>query len=248
MIRLSYLVLSLALATSSFGQDNVVWPVPPLPPGTNSAATAMPRLDWFQRVQFNTAMAKKQPKVDLIFDGDSITDFWIKVGHNIWSQRYAKLNAFDFGISGDRTENLLWRLQNGQVDGLHPKLILLMIGTNNLALNTPDQIAEGVKADLDAYFKSCPDAVILLQAVFPRGEQPTDPNRAKIKAINENISKFDDGKKIIYVDFGDKFLSPDGTLSKDIMPDFLHPSEKGYQIWADAIQSEIDKFFPPGGP
>lgn len=188
------------------------------------------------------------PKVDLIFDGDSITDFWMNRGKVIWNQHYAKLNAYDFGISGDRTENLLWRLQNGQVETLHPKLIVLMIGTNNWAINTPEQIADGVKADVDEYLKDCPDAVILLQAIFPRGEKPNDPARAKIKAVNQIISQLGDGKKVIYIDFGDKFLLPDGTLSHDIMPDFLHPSEQGYQIWADAIQPVIDNFFPNKSP
>ncbi len=192
--------------------------------------------------------AKKMPKVDLIFDGDSITDFWMNRGKAIWNAHYAKLNAFDFGISGDRTENLLWRLQNGQVDALHPKLIALMIGTNNWAVNTSEQIADGVKADINEYRTRCPDSVILLQAIFPRGQKSDDPARAKIEAINQIIAKLGDGDKIVYMDFGEKFLQPDGTLSADIMPDFLHPSDKGYQIWANAIQPEIDKIFSTSTP
>ena len=101
-----------------------------------------------------------------------------------------------------------------------------------------------MKAVVADYQKRCPQAVILLQAIFPRAEKPTDPLRAKIKEINTLISQFGDGKKVIYVDFGDKFLAPDGTLSREIMPDFLHPNARGYQIWADAIQPTIDKFFP----
>jgi lysophospholipase L1-like esterase len=239
---------SFILITPAFGQGTVVWPLPPPTPGVNTAITPLPALGWFQHFQFNLDSAKKRPAVDLIFDGDSITDFWMTIGKKVWNERYAKLNAYDFGISGDKTENLLWRLQNGQVDTLHPKLICLMIGTNNWAVNTPAEIAEGVKADVDEYRKRCPDAVILLQAIFPRGEKPEDPARLKIKTVNQAISQFGDGDKVIYIDFADKFLQPDGTLSKDIMPDFLHPSDKGYQIWADAIQPEIDKFFPPPSP
>ena len=237
--------LACLLASPVFADGTVIWPLTPIPPDVNSAVTPVPQLGWFQHFQYNVTSSRKLPEIDLIFDGDSITDFWVSRAKDVWNQHYGKLHAVDFGISGDRTENLLWRLQNGQADSLHPKLIVLLIGTNNLAANTPQQIAEGVKADIDEYFKHCPDAVILLQAVFPRSEKPDDPARAKINELNQIISQFGDGKKVVYIDFGDKFLQPDGTLSKDIMPDFLHPSEKGYQIWADAIQPEIDKFFPP---
>ncbi len=185
------------------------------------------------------------PQIDLIFDGDSITDFWQGNGRAVWQERYGKLNAFDFGIAGDRTENLLWRLDQGQVDNLRPKLVLLMIGTNNIGARTPQQIADGVKAIIDEYQKRCPEATILLQAIFPRSPKPTDLPRILVKQVNDIISHYGDGKKVIYIDFGDKFLQPDGTLSPDIMPDFLHPSPKGYEIWADAIQSQIDAIFPP---
>ena len=161
----------------------------------------------------------------------------------MWTERYDKLGAFDFAIAGDRTQHLLWRLAQGQVKGIHPKLIAIMIGTNNMWDNSPEEIADGVKAIVADYQKRCPGAAILLQAIFPRGELPTDPVRAKIKATNEIISKLGDGKKVIYVDFGDKFLNADGTISNEIMPDFLHPSPKGYQIWADAIQPIIDQYF-----
>ncbi|MEI8340892.1 MAG: GDSL-type esterase/lipase family protein, partial [Verrucomicrobiota bacterium] len=107
-----------------------------------------------------------------------------------------------------------------------------------------EQIAEGVTAIVGGYRKRCPEAVILLQAIFPRGKAATDPARAKIKAINQLLAKLDDGKQVVFIDFGDKFLSADGTLSPDIMPDFLHPSAKGYEIWAEAIQPVIDKYFP----
>jgi len=182
--------------------------------------------------------------IQLVFDGDSITYGWQGGGKTVWAERYGKLNAFDFGIGGDRTQHVLWRLAQGQVDGVKPKLIALMIGTNNLDGNTAEEIADGVKAIVAEYQKRCPEATILLQAIFPRAEQPTDPFRAKIKAINAIISKLGDDKKVLYVDFGDKFLNADSTMSKEIMPDFLHPSAKGYQIWADAIQPIIDRFFP----
>ncbi len=247
LLVLPAFLIVLAGTSSARASGTLTWPNPPPAPDGNSAATAAPRLDWLNRVQYNLDASRKQPKIDLIFDGDSITDHWTTVGKDLWEKHYAPLNAFDFAISGDRTENVLWRLQNGQVDGLHPKLVVLMIGTNNLSANTPEQIAGGIKADIDEYLKLCPDTTILLEGVFPRAPKADDTARAKIKAINQTISGFADGKKVLYIDFGDKFLQPDGTLSPDIMPDFLHPSAKGYQIWVDAIQGEIDQFFP-GAP
>jgi lysophospholipase L1-like esterase len=238
-------LFALVLSSPAFAGGTVQWPFPNPPPGTNSAIFASPRLEWFSKFAGNLENSRKMGAINLIFEGDSITDSWQTKGRGqeVWDQHYAKLQAFDFGISGDRTENVLWRLQNGQVDGLHPKMVALMIGTNN-ANNSPEQIAEGIKAIVGEYQKRCPGVVVLLQGVFPRGALATDPARAKIKAINQIISQMGDGKTVIYVDFGDKFLEPDGSISKDIMPDFLHPSAKGYQIWADAIQPVIDKYFP----
>ena len=110
--------------------------------------------------------------------------------------------------------------------------------------NSVEEIAEGVKAIVQEYQKRCPEAVILLQAIFPRGEKASDPLRAKVKAANEIISKLGDGKKIVYIDFGAKFLDAEGNMPREIMPDFLHPSAQGYQIWADAIQPLIDQYCP----
>ena len=218
---------------------------PPTPAGVNSAAVAAPKLDWVQRVKATNDRAQASAlSIKLVFDGDSITDGWQTKGKDVWGRHYTQFGAFDFGISGDRTQHVLWRLANGQVDNLKPSLIALMIGTNNLSANTNEQIAEGVAAIVQDYRTRCPDAVVLLQAIFPRGQKADDPLRARIKAINEIIAKLHDGKKIIFIDFGGKFLGADGTLSPEIMPDFLHPSPKGYQIWADAIQPVIDQYIP----
>lgn len=215
-------------------------------PSANTASCPLPRLEWFGRVKRNNDHAAKlAARIQLVFDGDSITDGWQGKGNQLWQDRYAKLGAFDFGIAGDRTENLLWRLSQGQMNGIHPKLILLMIGTNNLGTNTDEQIAEGIKAIIDRYRILCPDAVILLQGIFPRAQSPANPLRERIKEINKTISTYADGKRVVFLDFGDKFLEPDGTMGPEIMPDFLHPSAKGYQIWADAIQPVIDQYFPP---
>lgn len=220
--------------------------LPSVPPGVNSASYAFPRIDWVTRVKGNNDNASKNAEgIHVVFDGDSITDRWHKAGQQIWLKHYAKLGAFNFGIGGDRTENLLWRLSQGQLNGIHPKLVLLMIGTNNLQSNTNEEIAQGIKAIIDQYSKFCPDSVILLQGIFPRGHAATDPSRSRIKEINKIIATYADGKNIRFLDFGDKFLEADGTISREVMPDFLHPCAKGYQIWADAIQPVINQYFPP---
>ncbi len=222
--------------------DSVLSEFPEPPPGANPAAFPTPRLDWFQRVKANNAEAKAQAaSIQLVFDGDSITYGWRSGGKAIWDQRYAKFNAFNFGIGGDRVENVLWRIDQGQLQGLNPKLVAIMIGTNNIG-GDPENVAGGIKEIVRAYQRSCPEAVILLQAIFPRREQPTDPARAWIKSVNTLISKLADGKKVIFVDFSDKFLRADGTMSPEVMPDFLHPAQEGYQIWADALQPMIDQY------
>ncbi|XHR28213.1 MAG: GDSL-type esterase/lipase family protein [Chthoniobacteraceae bacterium] len=246
-IVLSTWVLFAAGAMAQNAPD--VWPMPsPLPAlaqGANPAAVPFPRMDWFQRIINTNAKAQASAgQIELIFDGDSITDNWRGPGKEVWQKYYGNRNAFDFGIGGDRTEHVLWRLSQGQVNNLHPKLVALMIGTNNTGGNSAEQIAEGIKAIVTDYQKRCPETVILLQAVFPRGEKADNPVRAKIKQINEIISSLGDGKKVIYVDFGDKFLQPDGTLSRDIMPDFLHPNAAGYEIWANAIAPIVEKYVP----
>jgi len=246
--KIRLLLLSILLASGACAQDlPPVTPMPELPaelpPGTNPAIYPEGKFDWFLRVKTNIENGKKAAvDCQVIFDGDSITDFWPKTGKEIWAQDYAKYNAFDFAIAGDQTQHLLWRLSQGQAEGMHPKLIVLLIGTNNMPYNTPDQIAEGVKTIIAAYQQRCPGAVILLQGIFPHGEKPDDPIRAKIKQTNEILAKFGDGKQVLYLDFGDKFLQPDGTITREIMPDFTHPSAKGYQIWADAIQPIIDQY------
>ena len=243
-----FLLLPILLSLNwAIAQDNSALTVtlPAVPAGANSATFAVPRIEWVQRVKMTKDKVKPAAaSIELIFDGDSITDFFQTKGRDVWTERYGKLNAFDFGISADKTQNVLWRLSQGQVDGLHPKLIALMIGTNNIPTNKTEEIADGVKAVVLEYQKRCPDAVILLQAIFPRGQLATEPMRAKIKAVNEIIAKLHDDKKVIFIDFGEKFLDPDGSISPEVMPDFLHPSAKGYAIWADAIQPIIAKYFP----
>jgi len=233
------------LASAPIVGGTVTWPQPPLPPGGNSAILPVPpmgRLNSFQQLMDD---ARKMPQVDLVFDGDSITAGWKAGGGPIWNKYFARRNAVDFGVSGDSTQGLLWRVQNGQVDGLHPKVIVLLIGTNNTGGCTAEQIAEGIEADVAEYRKRCPEATLILMGILPRSEKPTDQVRDKIKDINKIIPALADGTKVIFIDIGEKLLEPDGTLTKEIMPDLLHPSAKGYQVWVDAILPIIDQLVPP---
>ncbi|MCE5185430.1 MAG: GDSL-type esterase/lipase family protein [Planctomycetaceae bacterium] len=211
---------------------------------THSAVTPVDRnsgqwwVDRHQKVLSEVAAGN----VDLIYIGDSITHGFDKAGKAVWEQYYAPRHAVNMGFSGDRTQHVLWRLQNGEIDGIHPKLAILMIGTNNSNKddNTAEEIADGIKAIVEQLRTKLPQTKILVLAIFPRGEKPS-PQREKNAAASELVSKIADGKKVFYLDINDKFLLPDGTLPREIMPDFLHPNAKGYEIWAEAIEPTVKK-------
>ncbi|MEO5958051.1 MAG: platelet-activating factor acetylhydrolase IB subunit [Opitutaceae bacterium] len=212
----------------------------------------MPRdPNWVKRHEGFVEIAK-QGGVDVLFLGDSITDFWRREDKNqggkpVWDKNFAPLRAANFGISADRTQHVLWRLDHGELDGIKPKVVVLMIGTNNTGLergtatprNTTAEAAEGVVAVVKTLRTKLPASKILLLAIFPRGESPDDPQRKQVAEINTTLAKLADGKAIRFLDLGPKFLAADGTLPKEIMPDFLHPSEKGYEIWAAAIKQPL---------
>ena len=211
----------------------------------NPAVTAVARADgWWQQRHAGMNARVKQGKVDLVFLGDSITEAWDGPGAELWKTRYATRNAVNLGISGDQTEHLLWRLRNGNLDGIAPKAAVVMIGTNNVGntggKHTAEQIAAGVKAVLDELHARTPKTKVLLLAIFPRSEKP-DAMREKIVAINASLAKLADGERITFLDLATKFLAADGTLPKELMPDALHLSPKGYTIWSDAIEPELKR-------
>jgi lysophospholipase L1-like esterase len=191
----------------------------------------------------------RQGDVDVLFLGDSITQGWEgKGGNEVWKEKFEPLKAANFGIGGDRTEHVLWRITEGkELEGINPKAVVLMIGTNNMGSNTAAQIAEGVGAIVAELRKLRPTAKILLLGIFPRnsGTNPkgekvvsgrvSEAVRDKINYTNEKIAKLADGKSVRYLDIGDRFLNKDGELTREIMPDLLHLSGAGYKIWAEAI-------------
>jgi len=202
---------------------------------------------WKKRHESFVARAAKGD-VDVLFLGDSITQGWEGAGKAVWADSFKGWKAANFGIGGDRTEDVLWRITGGkELNGIDPKLAVIMIGTNNVGSNSAEQIAGGVKAILDALHKAKPKTQVLLLGVFPRsGKAVLQTDTAatvlqpKIKQINDLISKFDDGKTVHYLDFGAKFLNDKGELPKALMPDYLHLSAAGYRIWADAIAKPVE--------
>ena len=194
----------------------------------------------------------KKGEAQVVFLGDSITAGWARQAA-IFDKEFGQYKAANFGIGGDRTEHVLWRLEHGNFDGLKPKAIVLMIGTNNTGHQgrpqkeldgavyqcTAEQTAEGVKAILAKLQQKCPDAKILVLAIFPRGANKEDKLRQQNEATNAIVKGFADAKKVFFLDVGAKFLEADGTLPKSIMPDLLHPNAQGYQIWSDAIEAKV---------
>jgi lysophospholipase L1-like esterase len=222
----------------------------------NPAATPSPRMDkggkpnagWLKRHEGFVEIAKKGD-VNVLFLGDSITDAWRgKAAKPAWDKHFAPLKAANFGIGGDRTEHVLWRISNGELEGIKPKVIVLMIGTNNTGSNSADQIAEGIKAIVDKLGELSPSSRVLLLGVFPRGEKAGTPVRAKIAEINKQIAKLGDNKRVYYQDIGARFLKEEDALTRDIMPDFLHLSAEGYRIWGEAIDPAVKQLLGKPSP
>jgi lysophospholipase L1-like esterase len=233
-------------APASFAQDTNA-----AVPGTaiiNTAIIPAPRDEkWVARHE-GFVQEARQGGIDILFLGDSITDGWRNTGSNVWNKFYAPRHAANFGINGDRTQHVLWRMDHGELDGIKPKVVVLMIGTNNTGKekdtgkirNTVPETIAGVQAVVKELRAKLPASKILLLAIFPRSTLD-DPQRAQVALINTVIAKLDDGKMVKYLDIGPKFLEADGTLPKSIMPDLLHPNERGYQIWAEAMEPTLDE-------
>jgi len=181
--------------------------------------------------------------IELLLVGDSITDFWRNTdgpfaGAAVLDEYFGHWKIANFGIAGDTTQGVLYRLQNGEGAGFSPRAIMVMIGTNNTARNDAPEIAEGIGAVVLELRRDFPDAQILLLGVFPRSGA-NDPVRATIAEINARIARLDDGSNVHYLDIGDVFLDADGNIPASIMSDALHPSAAGYRLWAEAVREPL---------
>lgn len=219
------------------------------PPRANP--TILPSLAQGFRTKHNAYVEiAKKGDIDVLFMGDSITDFWRNTtgnfaGKPVFDKYYGEMKAANFGIAGDTTQGVLYRLQNGEGQGFSPKAIMLMIGTNNTGGNSAPEIAEGIGAVILEMRKDFPDAKILLLGIFPRST-PNNPVRSTISEINKSISKLHDGKNVFYLDIGGKFLDAEGNIPNDVMSDGLHPSAKGYEIWAEAVKEPLANLLKTG--
>lgn len=196
--------------------------------------------DWAERHAACVAlMTERKPEIVML--GDSITHFWggepvsgRRTGTNEWNRLFAGRRVVNLGYGWDRTENVLWRLTHGEFDDVEPEAVVLMIGTNNMGLNTPEEIAAGIEAICNEIHRRSSRTRILLLGIFPRGQKP-DATRDKVAEVNQRIAQLDGKSGVAYLDIGDKFLEADGSISREVMDDFLHPTAKGYAIWAEAM-------------
>jgi beta-glucosidase len=210
-------------------------------PRANTAATYTQTVQRMGPRHEGFAAQAKQGGIDLVLEGDSITDFWMQTPEKkaMYDRYFGGYRTADFGISGDTTQGNLWGLHNGEGQGFQPKAVMLMIGTNNLGTNTNAEIAEGVGAVVLELRRDFPDAKILMLAIFPRG-LPADPLRGRIAEINQTIAKLHDGQHIFYMDIGSKFLDDKGAFLPDsFQTDLLHPLPKGYEIWGEAVKDTL---------
>jgi beta-glucosidase len=190
---------------------------------------------------------------DIVFIGDSITERWETSGSNVWKSFYGRRKCLNFGVGGDRTEHVLWRFEQGQLDGVKPKVAVVMIGTNNSGDrggNTESEILEGVTAIIQQIRARLPETKIILLGIFPRAKT-FSPQRGRILQVNQALEKLDDGKTIFYMDIGSQLIEPDGSISSGMMRDYLHPGEQGYEIWAQAMEPKLKELLhtnPHWGP
>ncbi len=202
---------------------------------------------WLPRHQQKIADAKATlangGKIDVLMIGDSITQGWEKEGLEAWNKYLAPLNAFGIGFGGDRTENVLWRLQHDAVTGLNPKVAVLMIGTNNAGhrRENPQTTAAGIKKIIADLQQRLPSTKILLLAVFPRDAKPDGELRLINEQVNAIIKNYADNKRVYFANINSVFLTKDGILEEKVMPDLLHPHEYGYEIYAKALVPELNK-------
>ncbi len=212
-------------------------------PSAQRATTPVPKTEnnnWMPQHDAYVALAQKGG-IDVLFIGDSLTKCWAREGREVWKARFAPMRAANFGISGDCTQHVLWRMQNGELENIQPKLVVLLIGTNNItAQDSPTDIGQAVGAMIGEIHKRSPNTRILLLGVLPRRELASHPDREIVRSVNQVLAQLQNGNTVTFLDIGDKFLQPDGSMTKEVSKDFIHLTDKGYEVFADAIQPTIE--------
>ena len=226
---------------------------PLLDPERNSAVASMPKLeqdsyDWYAR-HAAVLDLQRTMRPEIVLVGDSITHFWSgepktnnQNGSNSWERTFGGHAVLNMGFGWDRTQNVLWRLNHGEMDGLTPKTIVLNIGCNNFSAtanaraNTPEEVCAAIQVICDRLLSKSPASRLVVMGVFPRGASPDDPKRALHRKLNELLAAALAGKpQVTFLDIGSKLLQPDGSLSRNISFDGTHPTDKGYAIWGQAL-------------
>jgi lysophospholipase L1-like esterase len=208
----------------------------------DSSTTPLDRLSepWWRARHERAVRMTQYGRADVAFLGDSITQGWEEVGEQVWLREVAPLKAANFGFSGDRTEHVLWRLENGELIGMHPKVVVLLIGTNNIGKgHSPEQTADGVRAILSVLRAKLPETKVLMLGIFPRGKLQSHLFPQRVREATAELRALQDGKRVLFSDIGGIFLRRDGELRASIMPDYLHPNEAGYEAWAKAVMPQI---------
>jgi len=223
-------------STLAIALDQEIFSVVPVPQATNRGDS------WWLARHEQLCERLRTSHADVLMIGDSIMQGWEDEGRTIWQQYYGQRNAANLGFSSDRTEHLLWRLHHGEIDTVTPKLAVVLIGTNNIAAGQSAQhTALGIKAIVMSIRERLPDTTVLLLAIFPRAFSPHDEFRQSIRLANGLIAKYADGEHVFYLDLAENFLDETGYLSKELMPDLLHPSAQGYKVWAESMEGTIRK-------
>jgi lysophospholipase L1-like esterase len=242
-----------AFVTLTLAQTPAAAPTPVAAPMAVDASAPLPKTGnarFFQLHESFLARARSAA-IGVLFLGDSITEGWRKAPH-IWEHCFGKYEPANFGIGGDQTQHVIWRIENGEFEGINPKVVVLMIGTNNSGQHTGAEIAAANRKIVELVRSKLPEAKILLHAIFPRGprknregvityESILDAQKrmAAISIANVELAKLDDGQMVRFVDINARFLGNDGTIPNIIMPDQLHPNAAGYQLWAEAIEAPL---------
>jgi lysophospholipase L1-like esterase len=243
-LLLTAFAVSFAVATA---QTPAAAPAPAPKPDASAAIEKTDASGRFRKMHESFLERGKAGPIGVLFLGDSITQGWTKAPH-VWEHYFGKWQPANFGIGGDQTQHVIWRITNGELDGISPKVVVLMLGTNNTGAHTAAEIAAADKKIVQMIRAKLPQTKVLVLAVFPRGPRkekdgsisPTvaaeaAKRQAVIQELNAELAKLNDGQSVRYLDINAVFLGQDGKIPFAIMPDQLHPNAAGYQLWAEAM-------------